>query len=285
MAYRLVYTDFWTDPRVLEEMTPEDRLFYLYLLTNPKTTNCGIYKITKKQMSLELGYSQEAVNSLMERFINYHKLIRYNPETRELAIKNWGKYNLNKGGKPVIDCLKKELTEVKDKTLIQYIAHVIKSEAISALYAHFSDACTNREEVSNESFEKTPREPHNTDTNTDTDTSTNTNTETDTCTNRGCCSSPSGSCIRSSNLEVFRHFEKCGFRMTPLQLEAIESDIEIYSFRWVMDAAVEARNKGKPYYSYVKGILSNWQADEKIRAGKPEKSVPNISAYKPFNFD
>ena len=96
--YRMVRTEFWKNPIVSEEMTPEDKYFYLYLLTNPNTTQIGIYRITKKQMAFDLGYSIESVHALMERFTRHHKLIRYNPETRELAIKNWGKDNLHKGG-------------------------------------------------------------------------------------------------------------------------------------------------------------------------------------------
>ncbi|WP_205694236.1 hypothetical protein [Clostridium manihotivorum] len=34
MKFRVVYTDFWRDPVIMEEMTPEDRYFYLYLLTH-----------------------------------------------------------------------------------------------------------------------------------------------------------------------------------------------------------------------------------------------------------
>ena len=81
MAFRLVYTDFWEDPKVMEEMTPEDRYFYLYLLTNPHTNMIGIYQILKKQMAFELGYSPESINSLLDRFINHHKLINYDAET------------------------------------------------------------------------------------------------------------------------------------------------------------------------------------------------------------
>jgi hypothetical protein len=93
--YRIMQTDFWKDPIVLEEMTPEDKYFLLYLLTNPNTTQIGIYRITMKQMAYELGYSIESVQSLMDRFIKHYKVIRYNPETRELAIKCWGKITLS----------------------------------------------------------------------------------------------------------------------------------------------------------------------------------------------
>lgn len=135
--YRMVRTEFWKSPMVLEEMTPEDKYFYLYLLTNPHTTQIGIYRITKKQMAFDLGYSIESVHSLMERFEKHHRLIRYNPETRELVLKNWGKENLQKGGKPIMDCILSELKEVEDRTLIQYVSESIHKEEIRNLYAVF----------------------------------------------------------------------------------------------------------------------------------------------------
>ena len=109
----MVSTEFWNNPVHMEkEMSPEDKYFYLYLLTNPHTTQIGIYRITKIQMAFDLGYPLEC-HSLMDRFELHHKLICYNPETRELAIKNWGKDNLHKGGKPIMDCIFSELKGVR----------------------------------------------------------------------------------------------------------------------------------------------------------------------------
>src|SRR5690554_3332406 len=138
--FRMVHTEFWDDAKVIEEMTPEDKYFFLYLLTNPNTTQIGIYQITKKQMAFDLGYSLESINSLMERFINHHQIIKYNPETREIAIKNWGKYNLNKGGKPFLDCVKAELKDVKDKTLIDYVAERIENPTVKQLYESYNES-------------------------------------------------------------------------------------------------------------------------------------------------
>ncbi|WP_042273408.1 hypothetical protein, partial [[Clostridium] dakarense] len=137
--FRKVHTEFWRDPKVLEELTPEGKLLFLYTLTNPNTTQIGIYKITKKQMAFELGFSTESINALMDIFENKYKLIKYNTETRELAIKHWGKYNLDRGGKPIIDCIKKELKYVKDKSLIHYISENIEREEIKTLF----DNCIN----------------------------------------------------------------------------------------------------------------------------------------------
>ncbi|WP_108669524.1 DnaD domain-containing protein [Peribacillus acanthi] len=165
--YRHVHVEFWQDPKVLEEMTPEDKYFYLYLLTNPNTTQIGVYQITKKQMAFDLGYSTETINSLLERFRTVHKLIKYNDQTRELAIVNWGKYNLNKAGKPVIDCIKKELSDVKDKTLLWEIMNNIPNETITNefsryVYDTYHDTSTTRgqkekeKEKEKEVVEETP---------------------------------------------------------------------------------------------------------------------------------
>ncbi|WP_144553512.1 DnaD domain protein [Bacillus sp. X1(2014)] len=135
--FRKVRMDFWMDPMVSEEMTPEDRYFYLYLLTNQRTTQIGIYQITKKQMAFDMGYSIESVHSLMERFITHHQLIRYNPETRELAIKNWGENNFDKAGKPMMDCIISELKAVKDVSLIQYVSELIQKQEFRSLYESF----------------------------------------------------------------------------------------------------------------------------------------------------
>ncbi|MBF9297228.1 DnaD domain protein [Staphylococcus schleiferi] len=132
--FRQVYTEFWEDPKVQEEFTPEDRYFYLYLLTNPRTTQIGIYQITKKQIAFELGYSTESINALIDRFENHHKLIKYNLETREIAIKNWGRYNFNKAGKPVEDCVRSELSRVKDNDLIEYTKPNIDNSKIINIY-------------------------------------------------------------------------------------------------------------------------------------------------------
>ncbi|WP_028977234.1 hypothetical protein, partial [Sporolactobacillus terrae] len=155
--FRQVHVNFWTDPKVLEEMTPEDRYFYLYLLTNPFTSQIGIYQITKKQMAFDLGYSIESVNSLIDRFENHHKLIKFNTDTREIAILKWGKYNLNRAGKPILDCVEKDLGSVKDQSLISLVAKFIVNEAIRDIFLRYvDDTSTSRgqEEEQEEEQEK-----------------------------------------------------------------------------------------------------------------------------------
>ena len=118
---RIVDTSFWTDNKVMDMFSPEDKLFMLYLMTNPHTTQLGIYQINLKYIGLELGYSQDTIRVLIDRFETKYKIIKYSYKTQEIAIKNYLKYSIIKGGKPVEDCLIKEIKQVKDKSLLRYI--------------------------------------------------------------------------------------------------------------------------------------------------------------------
>lgn len=118
---RVVSTNFWDDDKVSEQFTPEDKFFFLYLMTNPYTTQLGIYAVSRKQMAFHLGYSVETVDTLIDRFQNVYGIIKYSNKTREVAIKNYLRHSIVKGGKPVEDLLKKEISGVKDKELLQWV--------------------------------------------------------------------------------------------------------------------------------------------------------------------
>lgn len=118
---RVVRVSLWNDDRVLNEFSPEDRYFWLYLLTNPYTTQLGIYSLPVKVAAIHLGYSKEVVTILLERFENKYNLIRISEETGEIAIRNYLRHSILKGGKPVYDCLMKEASEVKDEKLLAWV--------------------------------------------------------------------------------------------------------------------------------------------------------------------
>ena len=129
---RIIDTAFWTDSKV-ENFTPEDRYFMLYLLTNPYTTQLGIYEISIRRVAFELGYSDDAVKALIERFAKTHGIIIYSKETGEIAIKNFLRHSIIKGGAPVRDCLIKELKAVKNKELVSAVfSHIKGYEGLNA---------------------------------------------------------------------------------------------------------------------------------------------------------
>ena len=71
----------------------------------------------------------------------------------------------------------------------------------------------------------------------------------------------SNSSVVVSNIEVFKHFEKCGFLMSAKLMDFISADIEVYGAKWLIDAADTALKRGKINYGYVQGILQNWKAE------------------------
>ena len=116
--FRKIHTSFWSDP-FIQDLDNDHKLFYLYLLTNEKTKQCGIYEISKKQISFELGYSIDRVSKLLTYFIKTGKIL-YSEETKEIAIKNWNKFNGSTSPK-VVSCIVSELKNVKDRVLIEYV--------------------------------------------------------------------------------------------------------------------------------------------------------------------
>lgn len=124
--YRTVSMSFWTDNKVTDDFTPEDRYFYLYLFTNPHTNLCGCYEVSIKQMANETGYSKDSVENLIERFEKVHKVLKFSRETKEILLLNWSKYNWTsseKFRKP----LAKEIDSVKNLKFREFLADIFEN--------------------------------------------------------------------------------------------------------------------------------------------------------------
>lgn len=118
---RVVDVSFWTDEKVLNMFSPEDRLFMLYILTCPDSTQLGVFKLNPKVAAFHLGYSAETIMVLLDRFETKYGIIKRSKETNEVAIKNFLRYSILKGGKPVADLLNREIKAVKDVSLLDYV--------------------------------------------------------------------------------------------------------------------------------------------------------------------
>ncbi|WP_283749685.1 DnaD domain-containing protein [Bacillus mycoides] len=129
-VYRTVQVNFWQDDFVLD-LTPEERYFYVYLLTCSKTTQCGIFPFPKRLAEME------TVDKLVQRFIDYGKIL-YDADTRELFVLNWLRYN------PVTNtnvekCVLRELKGVKNKEFVHtFLQKCVEEELnVPMLLAHF----------------------------------------------------------------------------------------------------------------------------------------------------
>lgn len=137
--YRNIQMSFWTDPKVADDFTPEDRYFYLYLFTNPHTNLCGCYEISKRQMASETGYSQDTIERLIERFSIVHKVMQYCKETKEILLFNWHKYNWTKSDK-FLKPLISEINNVKNDVFKRFLTDLVeKKDTVSIPYAYGMD--------------------------------------------------------------------------------------------------------------------------------------------------
>jgi len=72
---RYVRDSFWTDPYI-EKITPDEKLIFLYLLTNPQCNVAGVYEIRPKRIAYETGYDIDVIEIILQRFQRDKKIIR-----------------------------------------------------------------------------------------------------------------------------------------------------------------------------------------------------------------
>ena len=118
--YRNISLSFWTDSKVDDDFTPEDKYFYLYLLTNPHTNICGCYEISSRQMERETGYNSDTIKRLIKRMVEIHNVIRYSEETKEVLILHWDRYNWS-GSKNVETAVRSVISHIKNEGFRKYI--------------------------------------------------------------------------------------------------------------------------------------------------------------------
>ena len=82
---RLVDTCFWDDGYIIQ-LDPSEKLLFLYLLTNPLTTICGVYEISIRRIAFDTGFEQETVQRMLSRFERDNRCIYRNGW---IAMRNW----------------------------------------------------------------------------------------------------------------------------------------------------------------------------------------------------
>ncbi|MCU5223468.1 DnaD domain-containing protein [Bacillus tropicus] len=223
-VYRNVQVNFWQDEFILD-LTPEERYFYIYLLTGTKTKQCGIYVLPKRVAELETGYNMETVEKLLNRFVEYGKIL-YDAETKELYIINWLHYNpiLNTN---VEKCVLRELKTVKNKEFIHMFLRTCLEEKwkIPLLLQYFSMP----EEEDTSSLQEVVEEIKDVEVEEDT-----------------------------LHSEVYKFYEQHISSLSPYIVKELKGWIRKVSGNTVLEALKIAFEQNKRTFAYVKGILRNW---------------------------
>ena len=249
-GYRNISVSFWTDSKVDDDFTPEDKYFYLYLMTNPHTSLCGCYEISMKQMERESGYNTDTVKRLIRRMQETHNVIRYSTETKEILILNWWKYNWSSSSK-VKNAVVSVAEHIKHEPFKRYVM-----DRVSIRYGYGMHT-TDTESVSD------------TDTDTDTDTVSETETETE---NRVCgdarqsraAHTPIAENVENSETE-FETLE--GFPLVKItkdelrQLRNLDLSATKRTLASYFAVLTVQLNKGKQYKSHF-DILRKWAMED-----------------------
>jgi hypothetical protein len=112
---RSVSTAFWSDP-FIEDLTPNEKLLFLYLITNDKTNMLGIYEVSIKKISFDTGLNKETIEKSLKEFQRLSK-VKY--IKNHIVLVNFMKhqnYNTNMK-KSAIDIYNELPNELKDNEL------------------------------------------------------------------------------------------------------------------------------------------------------------------------
>lgn len=73
-ARRFLSDTFWSDP-FIEECSPEEKLMFIYLFTNPSVNQCGFYQLSVPTMALHTGVDREEVQAFLTRLRELGKAV------------------------------------------------------------------------------------------------------------------------------------------------------------------------------------------------------------------
>ena len=112
---RSVSTAFWSDP-FIEELTPSQKLLFLYLITNEKTNMLGIYESSIKKISFETGIKKDDIEKALKEF---ERLKKVNYRNNYVILINYMKHqNFNTNmKKSAIDVYNNLPNELKDSNI------------------------------------------------------------------------------------------------------------------------------------------------------------------------
>jgi len=133
---RIVNTKFWDDSYIAQ-LSPTEKLLFLYLLTNPLTNISGVYELPVKRVAFDTGLSVNQVEETFERLEKDGKLIG---ARGWVGIVNFIKHqSLNpKIKQGILSELGRAPKEITDRLSIDYQRLCIASESLSHLNSNLN---------------------------------------------------------------------------------------------------------------------------------------------------
>lgn len=133
--YRNIQVSFWTDAKIADNFSPDEKFLYLYLMTNPHTSMCGCYEVSYRLMAFETGLGTEKVKKLIKE-LSEKKVLSYSETTSEVLLINWHKYNWTSSEKvkKLIEAEANQIKEVRYRDFIKGLLYGIDRVSDDAEY-------------------------------------------------------------------------------------------------------------------------------------------------------
>lgn len=125
--YRQIHTQIWTDNWFLE-LEPDEKLLFIYLFSNDKSSLSGIYEIHDKLISFETGMKMSRINTILNKFADSGKVYAQDGLIWIVNMKKYHAYK-NESVKTRIETDIKALPdcELKNKFLI-HSGHTLSTD-------------------------------------------------------------------------------------------------------------------------------------------------------------
>lgn len=112
--YRNFHTKFWSDP-IVQSLTSDEKLLFIYLFTNEHTSPSGAYELSLVSIQNELNWKKDRdkdkIIAIIEKLAKFGR-IYYDFDTFEIAVKNFLKYNSTSSPK-LQSAIEKSLNSIK----------------------------------------------------------------------------------------------------------------------------------------------------------------------------
>jgi len=112
---RIIRTVMWSDPFFID-LSAQEKLLFIYLITNERVNICGIYEISIKTIMLETDLSEEFIKDSLKRFEKCGKIVQ---KEKWILVLNFMKHQNVKSPK-IVSAITRELSEMPEE-IIRYI--------------------------------------------------------------------------------------------------------------------------------------------------------------------
>lgn len=133
MTYRNVATVIWTDDNILN-MSPEQKLIFLYLHTSPYTSACGIFKLHPKTMGFQIGLTTSPLESSLRGLCAaFPDFVAVDWDTMEVGLLQYPRQLLITANNRALAIVAKDIQQIESQYLLRELVKR-NSAGLSAPY-------------------------------------------------------------------------------------------------------------------------------------------------------